>query len=86
MFAVMSAALTWRLARRGSTPTVVRLAVLFLVELVFLPGYERTTDLDWIMEGATLVPSTVELVAALGTVVTMRREHRGTRVEEPSLT
>ena len=86
MFAVMFAALTWRFARRGSTPAVVLLAVPFLVELVFPPGYERTTALDWIMPGATLVPSTVELVAALGTVVTMRREHRGTRVEEPSIT
>jgi protein-S-isoprenylcysteine O-methyltransferase Ste14 len=82
----MFAALTWWFARRGSTQTVVLLAVLLLVELVFLPGYERTKALDWIMQGATLVPSTLGLVAALGTVVTMRRERRGTRVEDPSVT
>ena len=32
--------------RRGTLPPVILLAVLFLIELVFLPGYERESFLD----------------------------------------
>jgi len=85
VFAAMFASLTWWFTRRGTAPPAVLLGVLFLIELVFLPGYERTTALDWIMQAATLVLSALGLVAAVGTVVTLRRARRITHVEEPAV-
>ena len=42
-FAVIFAGLTWWFAVRDTTPPIVILGVLFLLEVVMVPGYERTT-------------------------------------------
>ena len=64
VFAAIFAGLTWWFARRGAMLPAVLLGLLFLMELAFLPGYERDTLLLWIMQGATAVFSGLGLIAA----------------------
>jgi len=83
-FAAMFVGFTWRFARRGTVLPVGLLAVLFAIELAFLPIYPRDTSLEWAMQGATLVFSTLGLIAAIGTLVTLVRARRRLPLETPS--
>ena len=59
--------------RRGTLPPVILLAILFLVEVVFIPGYGRESTLDWVFQIGTVVFSVIGLVAAVGTILGIRR-------------
>jgi hypothetical protein len=80
VFAAMFAGFTVWFVRRGTRPPVVVLAGLFLMELVFLPGFARVTALDWLMQGLTFVLCAVGLVAAVGTLAASRRSRAGLAV------
>ena len=84
VFAAIFAGLTWWFARRGAMLPAVLLGLLFLMELAFLPGYERDTLLLWIMQGATAVFSALGLIAAIGTVVPLVRARRRQPLDTPS--
>ncbi len=84
VFAAIFAGLTWWFSRRGTMTPAVLLGVLFLVELAFLPGYDRDTLLMWVMQGATAMISALGLIAAIGTVVTLVRARRRPALDAPS--
>jgi hypothetical protein len=84
VFAAMFGGLTWWFTRRGTMLPAVLLAVLFAIELAFLPMYDRTTLLLWIMQGVTLVFSTLGLIAAIGTLVPLVRARRRPALDAPS--
>jgi hypothetical protein len=65
----------WIDRRPGIAPALA-VALAFLVELVGLPFYERTSAADWIVQGAFGALSLVGLSAAGGIVI----EHRRARV------
>ena len=75
-FAVMFAGLTWWFARTGATLPIVILGILFLIEVVMVPGYERTTTVDWIMQGLAGVLSVLGLIAVIGVLLNKRKATR----------
>jgi hypothetical protein len=72
-FAVMFLGFAWWFAKRHTKPPLIALGVLFLIELLFLPMYERVTVTDWIMQGLVLVLSGAGLIGVIGTWVQSRR-------------
>jgi hypothetical protein len=58
------------IALRGG---LILVAVLFLVELAFMPFYTRETAADWVLQGVTLVFSAIGLVAAVASILGDRR-------------
>ena len=52
---------------------MILLPILFLVEVVFIPGYGRESALDWVFQIGTAVFSVIGLVAAVGTILGIRR-------------
>jgi hypothetical protein len=79
-FAVMFAGLTWWFAARGTFPPIVLLGILFLLEVVSVPGYERTTAMDWLLQGLAGALSLAGLIAAIGAFVLRRRSVRAAAV------
>ena len=52
---------------------LILVAVLYTVELAFIPFYARETAADWILEGVTLLFSAIGLVAAVTSILVGRR-------------
>jgi hypothetical protein len=73
VFAAGFAGLTLWFARRGSAAPAVLLGVLFLFELLGLAAYDRVTWVDWALQSATLVLSSLGLVAVVREVATRQR-------------
>ena len=84
VFAAIFAGLTWWFARRGTMLPAVLLGLLFLMELAFIPGYQRDTLLLGIMQGAAAVFSGLGLIAAIGTVVPLVRARRRQPLDTPT--
>src|SRR4051794_36701926 len=74
LFAALFAAGAFLIYRGTAVRTsLILLAVLYAVELAFIPFYERATASDWIFEGLTLLFSGIGFVAALGAILVDRR-------------
>ena len=71
-FAVLFLLGAW-LARRGGSSGLVLLIVLTVIELPFLPTYERNNAFDWTIQIAVAIASLVCLIGCIGAVVTSRR-------------
>jgi ABC-type proline/glycine betaine transport system permease subunit len=65
VFAVLFAVLGWLASRRHDIVTPATLVILFVIELAFIPTYERNTTADWIIQLAVAVASTVGLVTGI---------------------
>ena len=64
----------WIQRRPGIVPAVV-VGLAFLLELVGLPMYERTSPEDWVVQIGFGALSLVGLLAAVGMVIEHRRAH-----------
>lgn len=84
LFAAIFAGLTWWFAHGGAMLPAVLLGLLFLMELAFIPGYQRDTLLLVIMQAAAGVFSGLGLIAAVGTVVPLVRARRRQPIDTPS--
>jgi hypothetical protein len=84
-FALMFGGLTWWFAVRGTTPPIVIMGVLFLLEVVMVPGYDRTTAVDWALQGLVGIASLAGLVGAIGSFAIRRRTTRDSVHLEDSL-
>ena len=79
-FALLFLLCAWWLRRRPGVWPVAALAVLFLIEVVFVPTYDRATAFDWIVQMAAVVVGLVGLAACAAWVV-LRPRARGERTE-----
>jgi hypothetical protein len=75
LFAVLFLAGAW-LTRRGGASGLIMLAVLSVIELAFLPTYERNNAFDWTVQVAVGVASLVCLVGSAGALAESRRTGR----------
>jgi hypothetical protein len=71
VMAIVFGLLAWRVPR-GGRAALIGLSVAFLVELVPLPFYPRTSPGDWVVQGLTGVVSVVGLVLAVRLLVARR--------------
>lgn len=58
--------LGWWILRRFGTAGVIFIGLLFIIELVGLPFYEREDADDWILQVLALVVGVLGVVAAIG--------------------
>lgn len=78
VFAVLFAAgAAWLLWTSGVWAVGV-LALLFAIEIVFLPTYERDTTIDWGVQLAALAASVVGIAAAFAWLLQRRRARSAT--------
>lgn len=62
----------WYLLRRGSLAGVILVGLLWLVELGFLPTYDRDDAADWIIVAVFGILGIAALIAAAGVLLTPR--------------
>lgn len=75
VFAVLFLAGAW-LTRRGGAGGLIMLAVLSVIELVFLPTYERNNAFDWTVQAAVGLASLACLVGSAAALAESRRTSR----------
>jgi hypothetical protein len=63
VFAALFLGAWWWLRRATSPAPLVVLAILFAIEIAFVPTYERDTTSDWVVQLPALGVSVVGLVA-----------------------
>lgn len=80
-FGAVFLAVAWLLGRRTTGPAI-GLVVIFGLELLLLPMYDRVTLADWLVQGAFGVLALAGLVAGLR-VLTSRRSSLATREAVP---
>src|SRR3954447_26595000 len=68
------------LAYRNMLAGFVLLAVLFAMDVVFIPFYERSALVDWFLQGVFGLLNLIGLIAAIAVLVS-RWRHRGKPVE-----
>ncbi len=77
IFAVLFLLGAW-LVRRGGLSGLVLLIVLSLIELPFLPTYERNNAFDWAVQIGVAIAAVVCLAGSIAAVVTGHRSGSGT--------
>jgi len=65
------------LVHKGGISGLVLLIVIALIEVVFLPIYERNNAFDWTIQIAVAVASVVCLIGCIGALVVARRPGGG---------
>jgi len=68
------------LAYRNMLAGFVLLAVLFAMDVVFIPFYERSALVDWFLQGVFGLLNLIGLIAAIAVLVS-RWRHRGKPIE-----
>jgi hypothetical protein len=79
VFALLFAGCTWWFYKKNANPALIILSLLFLLEIVSIPGYPRTNARDWIMQSLTAIFSVIGLIGAFGTFKERRKAKSETR-------
>ena len=74
VFAVLFVAGWWWLRRSDSIWPAALLAVLFVIEVVFVPTYERDSAAEWVVQVAALVVGVIGLAALVAWFLRRRAE------------
>lgn len=74
IFALLFLGAAW-MARSQRMTGVIVIGVLAVLELLFLPSYERKTTSDWIVQAAFGVASALAAVSSATVLIRQRRSH-----------
>lgn len=81
VFAVAFLACAWAMRTRQSLVAAVVAAVLLLVDVGGIPIYERSSVLDWVVQGLFGVVGIIGIVAAVNVVRERRAQRRSVAVQ-----
>jgi cell division protein FtsW (lipid II flippase) len=73
VFAALFLVIAWFARRSPRAWPIIVLALMFVIEVVFVPTYERNGAADWIVQMAALLVSLVGLVGAAVWLAQRRR-------------